>query len=259
MVAEYLFGLTLFRCTDIVKSTFEGSLRSVLLCEVCGCKRTQPERFLNISLPLPKEKSRLGSTASNKNSSSRVSGIANQLTLRQCLDSFCRPEQLTEKVQCSSCLIKTTTQKQLTFAKLPKVLCLHLKRFDARTNKKLSDPVSFPAELDMGPHISHWCEVVRGTIHRPKMGVGATTSTADDSIGSSGNASCPKFVYDLFATINHVGTMHQGHYTSNVKINGSNHWFHCNDEGAYHAGEGNGEKEVLASDEPYMLFYIRKD
>ena len=45
---------------------------------------------------------------------------------------------------------------ELTFAKLPRILCLHLKRFDALTNKKITNPVSFPVELDMGPHLPHW-------------------------------------------------------------------------------------------------------
>eukprot|EP00814_Leptocylindrus_danicus_P006297 CAMPEP_0116010138 /NCGR_PEP_ID=MMETSP0321-20121206/3831_1 /TAXON_ID=163516 /ORGANISM="Leptocylindrus danicus var. danicus, Strain B650" /LENGTH=856 /DNA_ID=CAMNT_0003479197 /DNA_START=168 /DNA_END=2738 /DNA_ORIENTATION=+ len=252
---EFQYSTSRAQDDDIVQSTFEGNLRSILLCEVCGCKRTQPEPFLNVSLPLSKEKCRVGLTASKQSEISKNSSTS-QLTLRHCLESFCRPEQLAEKVQCSSCLVKTSTQKQLTFAKLPRVLCLHLKRFDARTNKKLSDPVSFPAELDMGPHVSKWCEVGRGAVTSSTESVDVAEH---DQIEPSNTVSCPKLLYDLFGTINHRGSMNQGHYTANVKVHGSNHWYHCNDEGVYHAGEGDGEKEVLASDEPYMLFYIRRE
>ena len=40
---------------DVIKHLFEGKLRSVLVCQDCGGKRTLSEAFLNISLPLLKE------------------------------------------------------------------------------------------------------------------------------------------------------------------------------------------------------------
>jgi ubiquitin C-terminal hydrolase len=70
-------------------------------------------------------------------------------------------------------------------------------------------------------------------------------------------AESPRVLYDLFATVNHRGTLHQGHYTSNVKC--GNHWYHCNDAFVCDAGEGNGEKEVLLAEGAYMLFYRRKE
>ena len=63
-------------------------------------------------------------------------------------------------------------------------------------------------------------------------------------------------LYDMFATINHSGTLHQGHYISNVKVNRK--WYHCNDVFKGEAGDGNGEKEVLESEGAYMLFYMRR-
>lgn len=71
------------------------------------------------------------------------------------------------------------------------------------------------------------------------------------------NASSPKVLYDLFATVNHKGSLHQGHYVANVKC--GNRWFLCNDAFVTNAGEGNGEKEVLSSEGAYMLFYQRRD
>lgn len=70
-------------------------------------------------------------------------------------------------------------------------------------------------------------------------------------------ASSPKVLYDLFATVNHKGTLNQGHYVANVKCD--NHWFSCNDAFVTNAGVGNGEKEVLSSEGAYMLFYKKKD
>ena len=66
----------------------------------------------------------------------------------------------------------------------------------------------------------------------------------------------PKVLYDLFGTVNHNGTLHQGHYIANVKS--GEQWYCCNDAFITNAGVGNGEKEVLLSDGAYMLFYIRQ-
>jgi ubiquitin C-terminal hydrolase len=66
----------------------------------------------------------------------------------------------------------------------------------------------------------------------------------------------PKVLYDLFATVNHRGTLHQGHYTAYVKC--GNCWYFCNDAHVTTAGVGDGEKEVLSSDGAYMLFYQKK-
>lgn len=63
--------------------------------------------------------------------------------------------------------------------------------------------------------------------------------------------SSPLILYDLFASANHTGTLHQGHYVANVKVD--NQWYHCNDQ---HVSKCEDEEEVLRS-EAYMLFYIR--
>lgn len=137
--------------TDIIKELFEGTLRSVLICEECGCKRKIPEPFLNVSLPLSKH---VGTSPAG---SPETRGNLSRISLQQCLEHFTSPESLGDSVDCPSCKKKTPTKKQHTFAKLPKVLCLHLKRFDAAKNKKISDLVSFPATgLDMGPMLPHW-------------------------------------------------------------------------------------------------------
>jgi len=212
---------------DIVKYLFEGTLRSVLICSKCGYKRSQPEPFMNISLPISKEVARHA-----------------KLSVETCLEHFTKPEELVDPVQCPSCEIKTKTRKQHSFAKLPRVLCLHLKRFDAAANKKITDKVHFPAHgLNMGPHLPHWCEVMQGRQME--------TETPEKS-----SANSPKVLYDLFATVNHTGTLHQGHYFANVKV--GDKWYRCNDAFVAEAGQGDGEKEVLGSEGAYILFYKRR-
>lgn len=63
-----------------------------------------------------------------------------------------------------------------------------------------------------------------------------------------------RYVYSLFAVINHHGTMQQGHYTSYVRLaQAGEEWFKCDDETIHQATSA----EVLSS-EGYMLFYIKK-
>jgi ubiquitin C-terminal hydrolase len=164
---------------NAVQNLFEGCLRNVLICEVCGCRRSQSEPFINVSLPIFKDRSNLTtfpitptcnsigdpqslhqqqySNSSSYSTSSRVTRSA-KLSLHSCLEQFTTPERLADTVHCYWCNEKTSTLKQHTFSKLPKVLCLHLKRFDARNNKKINDPVTFPIKgLNMGPHLPQWC------------------------------------------------------------------------------------------------------
>jgi ubiquitin C-terminal hydrolase len=176
---------------DIINELFEGTLCSVLICEECGCKRKIPETFLNVSLPLSKH------VDDHATGPHERRGSMSKISLQRCLgkfiveklmtmysarppnciatfrlainltyswyfviyltDHFTAPESLSDPVDCPSCRRKTPTKKQHTFAKLPKVLCLHLKRFDAVTNKKVDDFVRFPASsLDMGRMLPHW-------------------------------------------------------------------------------------------------------
>jgi len=125
---------------DFIRKIYTGTLRSVLICQKCGCKRTQTESFSNVSLPLVKESKAKGKP-----------------TVQSILDQFTRPETLADPVHCPSCSSKTKTLKQRSFSTLPPVLCLHLKRFDAAANKKTTDFVSFPAHgLNMGKYLPHW-------------------------------------------------------------------------------------------------------
>lgn len=133
---------------DFISDIFTGVLRSVLICQKCGCKRTQTQTFSNVSLPLANDSPSVKTEARSRRRNHSVRSI---------LDQFTRPETLADHVQCPSCNIKTKTIQQHTFSKLPKVLCLHLKRFNAAANKKITDFVSFPAKgLDMGKYLPHW-------------------------------------------------------------------------------------------------------
>lgn len=160
-----------------------------------------------------------------------------ELSVETCLERFVMPEKLGDSVSCPSCARKTSTQKQHTFGTLPKVLCLHLKRFDAALNKKIDDFVSFPARgLNMGKYLAQWCEV----------------TSLRSSEEASGVAE-PQVYYDLFGTVNHVGNMQSGHYVTNVKVD--DQWYHFNDA---HVSLAGGEQSVVKNAGAYILFYVRR-
>lgn len=214
-----------------MKKLFEGSLSSVLLCEECGNKRKRTEEFLNVSLSLSEQVARFQSTSGSTKP---------VLSVETCLERFISPEKLGDSVNCPSCEKKTATQKQHTFGALPKVLCLHLKRFDAALNKKIDDFVSFPAQgLNMGKYLAQWCEVT--SLRSPEV----------ESVAE------PQVYYDLFGTVNHIGSMTSGHYITNVKV--EDRWYHFNDAHVSLAGGNGGEETVVHNAGAYILFYVRRE
>jgi len=69
----------------------------------------------------------------------------------------------------------------------------------------------------------------------------------DDSMSVSLNNT-----YSLVATINHSGTLLNGHYTAFVKDHHSNAWYHCNDKSVTSC-----PKEKVVNNSSYLLFYRR--
>lgn len=222
--------------SDIVQSLFEGKLRSVLLCTVCGEKRKQSESFLSISLPLSKEVQR--ATEGRPGESTDGQGRAAKfLSVERQLRHFTLPESLSDPVDCPACRKKTPTKKQHVVSKLPRILCLHLKRFDDK--KKINDFVSFPMKnLNMGSLLPQFCEVTRFADGQVETNENLPTVEAE-------------LLYDLIGTVNHFGTLQSGHYVSNVKVD--ENWYHCNDA---HVGP-TSEEAVMKSD-AYLLFYARR-
>jgi ubiquitin carboxyl-terminal hydrolase 22/27/51 len=189
---------------------------------------------MSISLPLSKD-----GLATTNSINSSPGDVKQKLSVETCLRHFTIPEMLADPVMCPTCERKTPTKKQHVVSKLPKVLCLHLKRFDAATNKKIEEFVSFPSTgLNMGPFLPHWCEV------SPVPSLLSNDSQEQWLI--------PEINYDLYATVNHFGNLQSGHYVSNVKV--KNKWFHCNDSFIGFASE----TEILKSEGAYLLFYLRR-
>ena len=117
------------------------------------------------------------------------------VSLSSLLSKFTETEVLGTPMPCSTCGRDTNATKRIRFKSLGPVLLLVVKRFEGWSGRKVTRSVDFPVSgLDM----SGWCD-----------------SDQDDKGEGGGREGGT--LYDLYATLNHVGGINQGHYTANVK------------------------------------------
>lgn len=196
----------------------------------------------------------------------------NELTLAGCLRRYVRPERLGAAAhwRCSACGSSSAALKQLSFRRLPLVLCFHVKRFEhggaAQRPRKLDVPLRFPLHgLDMAPFTTS--HMIRGHAHAQHAtpaaaeaggsagaagsaagGAGAGTDPGGEACPASFRQSC---LYELFGVVSHWGDMSSGHYVSYVKCEGA--WYLINDPWVVAVSEAD-----VAGVQAYMLFYAQE-
>ncbi|KAL0601317.1 LOW QUALITY PROTEIN: Ubiquitin carboxyl-terminal hydrolase 3, partial [Plecturocebus cupreus] len=108
--------------STVVTAIFGGILQNEVNCLICGTESRKFDPFLDLSLDIP-------SQFRSKRSKNQENGPV--CSLRDCLRSFTDLEELdeTELYMCHKCKKKQKSTKKFWIQKLPKVLCLHLKRF----------------------------------------------------------------------------------------------------------------------------------
>lgn len=193
----------------------------------------------------------------------------NDLTLAGCLRRYVRPERLGAAAhwRCSACGSSSAALKQLSFRRLPLVLCFHLKRFEhggaAQRPRKLDVPMRFPLHgLDMAPFTTS--HMMRGLAHaqhcRPAPAPGTTTTAAAGAGAAAGECGGggvegPSFqqscLYELFGVVSHWGDMSSGHYVAYIKCEGC--WYLLNDPWVVAVSEAD-----VAGVQAYMLFYAQE-
>ena len=144
--------------------------------------------------------------------------------LHECIKSSLQKETLTGD---NAWYNEITNKKESVYLiksywSLPKVLCINLNRFSLDGTNKLTNEVIFPIDsLDMSEYIE--CK------------------------------NMDNYKYELFAVINHVGDLHNGHYTTYIKDR-KNKWYHIDDETINKVPR---ICEIISS-LAYCLFYRRK-
>uniref|UniRef100_A0A7N6AKW4 Ubiquitin carboxyl-terminal hydrolase n=1 Tax=Anabas testudineus TaxID=64144 RepID=A0A7N6AKW4_ANATE len=203
--------------SSVVTSIFGGILQNEVNCLICGTESRKFDPFLDLSLDIP-------SQFRQKRSKDQEPGPT--CTLRDCLHSFTDLEELdeTELYYCHKCKKRQKSTKKFWIQKLPKVLCLHLKRFHwtAFLRNKVDTYVEFPLKgLDM-----------RGFLLEPE---------------NSLPGSC---LYDLVAVVVHHGSgVGSGHYTAYGSHEGR--WYHFNDSTVTLTNE-----DTVRKAKAYILFYV---
>uniref|UniRef100_A0A671ND15 Ubiquitin carboxyl-terminal hydrolase n=1 Tax=Sinocyclocheilus anshuiensis TaxID=1608454 RepID=A0A671ND15_9TELE len=205
--------------STIVTSVFGGVLQNEVYCLICGTESRKFDPFLDLSLDIP--------------SQFRIKFTKDQepgptCTLNDCLRSFTDLEELDEMelYMCHKCKKRQKSTKKFWIQKLPKVLCLHLKRFHwtAFLRNKIDTYVKFPMHgLDM-----------KSFLLEPE------------------NSLPERCLYDLAAVVVHHGSgIGSGHYTAYGLHEGR--WYHFNDSTVTLVSE-----EAVLKAKAYILFYTER-
>ncbi|CAI9600580.1 unnamed protein product [Staurois parvus] len=117
---------------------FQGVLSQTIICMECRRRSYKEDIFTVLSIPIPS---------------------GNKASLMQCLQCFFQQVMLTstDRIFCSYCKTKQDATVEVKISKPPKILILHLKRFEhqGRVRRKLKTNVTFPlTNLDMSPFVT---------------------------------------------------------------------------------------------------------
>jgi len=134
-----------------------------------------------------------------------------------------KPEIIDFESKCKNCQKVSKHQKVTKISRPPNILILSLQRIDEKTQNKNECVVTFPYILDIKEFIDPAC----GHINENK--------------------------YNLYAVINHQGSMDCGHYYSYIRFHGRKNWYLFNDSSVQ-------KVEGIIPNFPYAyaLFYIKQ-
>ncbi|KAF9269250.1 hypothetical protein L218DRAFT_1072870 [Marasmius fiardii PR-910] len=211
------------RNDSIIVDYFQGQFRNQMKCLTCHKTSTTYNTFSILSVPIPH-------------------GRSGKVPLQRCLDAFFNTEVMEkdDAWDCPRCKTKQRASKQLSLARLPPILVIHLKRFEAngRFSDKIDTFVDFPIKsLDLTSYMP---------LPLP-VGVdrGQSQGSPDDP-----RTQLPPYRYDLYGVTNHVGNLSSGHYTAFVGSRGG--WIYCDDSVLKPV-----DYKQVVSQKAYFLFYKR--
>jgi len=149
--------------------------------------------------------------------------------LEKIIETYLAEEQLDSDnmLKCRSCIMKTRAKVSNSFCNLPKILVIHLKRFNMNNygffGRKKSNRIIYPLDIDLSKFV-------------------------DDE---------KDYQYQLVAVNVHLGaSMNHGHYISLVKLSTDNGWYVFNDSKPIQTIT---DINNVINNNASMLFYIRKN
>lgn len=111
---------------SIIDELFAGQYISRVSCKTCGYISVAFDPFLDISLPIIPQKTK---------------------SVDDCLAAFTKEEEIKDSYTCEKCKSKGKASRRLSISRYPKILVIHLKRFQTYPKKKkLSDHITFAVD-----------------------------------------------------------------------------------------------------------------
>ena len=197
--------------------------------------------------PAAAKKRTASAAAAPRSGAGRRGGGEGDVTLAACLRQYTKKERLQagNSFFCATCGAYGESFKQISFRKLPPVLCLHVKRFEhfpgAGQARKVTSRLQFPLDyLDVGPYMASSVLAQRYHSHGLEEATGKLRREEGEAASK----------YKLAAVVSHLGTMAGGHYVVYVRRGAK--WFLCND-----ASIAEVDEAVVRNCEAYLLFYMQ--
>lgn len=166
-----------------------------------------------------------------------------QNSLEKCIQTFFGEQELQgeDACYCERCGEKQPSKQGFKLCSLPKILCIHLKRFRSENGltKKLHCKVTFPKTLNF------------------------TSNLQQDQLSESFKKG--DSTYSLYAVVVHSGFAYCGHYTAFIKSPRGQEWYYADDSSVHQATWddiqstfGGQTSYRTFSGTAYMLLYRRQ-
>lgn len=181
---------------------------------------------------------------------SQTKKVNQKLDLLTLLDHFAKTELLEgdNRWKCSNCKTEVVATKTMQIYKAPENLIIHLKRVKGRSE---SPEIDFPIkELDLSPYVLDKTPTQAYNV-RPEEFMEEKDRQYYKEKGINPKFDfkpTPGLKYKLVGIVNHSGSQHFGHYTSNHLV--GDKWYEFNDSAVYSCSES-----TLVSSHAYILFY----
>ncbi|KAJ7931675.1 cysteine proteinase [Mycena leptocephala] len=224
IASEQEWRLWKTRNDSVIVDFFQGQFRNRLQCLTCHTTSTTYNVFSILQLPIPQ-------------------GRSSKVPLQNCIDAFFNTEILDkdDAWDCPKCKTKRRAAKQLSLARLPPILVIHLKRFEihGRFSDKIDTFVDYPLKsLDLTNFMP------------PPLPPGADKSQINAMSPDDPRSQLPPYRYNLYGVTNHSGNLTSGHYTAYIADRDG--WKSCDDSSIRPVDE----KQVV-NQRAYVLFYKR--
>ncbi|KAM6497275.1 ubiquitin carboxyl-terminal hydrolase 4 [Amanita muscaria] len=215
------------RNDSLIVDFFQGQFRSQLECLTCHKTSTTYNVFSILQLPIPHAKS-------------------GKVPIERCLAAFFGEEVLDKdnSWDCPICKVKRRATKRLSLARLPPILVVQLKRFEAngRFSDKIDTFVDYPTKfLDLTNYMP---PPLPPGIDKTQLNGGFPMSSDDPRV------QLPPYRYELYAVTNHYGNLSSGHYTAFIASRGG--WMYCDDSSVKSV-----DPRQVVNQKAYLLFYKR--